>query len=86
MQPENKFTSIQYVSSYITIHRHVSVASAVIIRASHKNTNNTAINEQNTRLKPPYVTVNIFSAPVVMKCQIMLPLKTGKNGRVYVAS
>jgi len=40
MLQTNKRTSIQFVLSHITIHRHVSVAPATIIRVTYKNTNN----------------------------------------------
>jgi len=30
--------SVKYISSYITIYRHVSVASATIVKVSHKIT------------------------------------------------
>jgi hypothetical protein len=55
---------IYLILSCITIHRHVSVASATIVRVSYKNTNNIEqINVNNTYLIWPHVTVIILSSP-----------------------
>ena len=55
----NKRTTIKkyFIVSYITIHRHVSVASATIIRVPCNNTKNVKINTKTEYLKPPDVTV-----------------------------
>jgi hypothetical protein len=55
--------TIYFTLSYITIHRHVTVASTSIIRVPYNKTNNIQTNVHNVELKPPDVTVNTSSAP-----------------------
>ena len=57
------FSCSPCILSYITIRRHVSVASAASNRVSYKSTNSTVINVQNAILKSPDVTVNISRIP-----------------------
>ena len=40
MQKSNKYTSVGYALSCITIYRHVSVASATVTGVEYKNANN----------------------------------------------
>jgi hypothetical protein len=65
---KQKCTSVKYISSYITIHGHVSVASATIFFVSHKITqctNNLPIHLRTVR--PIYRT----GVPLPSRCCIL---------------
>ena len=74
------------ILSYNTIHRHVSVASAPIIRLSHCKANSANIYGQRVQRKPRLLLLIYCAHFVVIKCQTMLPLKIAKTWCVYVAS
>jgi len=54
MQQSIKYTSEKHISSYITIHKHVSVASAAIFKVSHKITQCTNNNINTIKTTPYY--------------------------------
>jgi len=54
MQEFIKYTSVKYISSYITIQKHVSVASATIFKVSHKITQCTNNNINTIKTTPYY--------------------------------
>jgi hypothetical protein len=70
-----KCASIQYVLWYIALHGGVSVAYAAINWESHKSTDSTLTNAQNTRVKSPDITFNISRNPYDHKMQNYIVVK-----------
>jgi hypothetical protein len=63
--------AIHFILLYITVQRHVTVASTTIIRVSYKKTNDIQTYVHKVQLKPPDVTINTSSVPCGHKCQNM---------------